>query len=77
MFALPFRSVIAQMQSGNQVLPEAFDFVTLGFTAVMDFASIAYASTPLQIVLFLNALYSMFDHAIVEFDLYKVTEAQC
>ncbi len=65
-------SVAQQLAHGHQVAPEAFDNVTIFFSDIVGFTRISAASTPLQIVKFLNSMYSMFDDLAHNYDLYKV-----
>ena len=71
-----FRTVLDRLRVGQIVQPEAFQQVTIGFTAVIDFGQFAVHSTPIEIVLFLNGLYTVFDDIIEHFDIYKVETIQ-
>ncbi|KAA0193988.1 hypothetical protein HAZT_HAZT009464 [Hyalella azteca] len=78
------KSVTQKLISGLPVVAEAFDNVTIYFSDIVGFTSLSAESSPmqastpthvdnaLQIVDMLNALYSLFDKRIMEFEVYKV-----
>lgn len=66
------KSVFEQLRAGNKVEPETFEQVTLFFSDIVSFTRISAAATPLDIVNFLNGLYSIFDKVIYNHDVYKV-----
>nr|VZH99340.1 unnamed protein product [Spirometra erinaceieuropaei] len=68
---LPSR-VAQKLIAGNPVPPETFDEATIYFSDVVGFPLISAKSTGVQIAEFLNDLYSTFDIAIRNFDVYKV-----
>ncbi|BFZ04948.1 hypothetical protein BsWGS_07987 [Bradybaena similaris] len=66
------RSVSEKLKQGQPVDPESYEMVSLYFSDIVGFTSLSAMSSPLEVVVLLNALYSRFDAAIENFDVYKV-----
>ncbi|XP_041377423.1 uncharacterized protein LOC121389840 [Gigantopelta aegis] len=64
--------VAKELHGGGRVDPESFDCVTIFFSDIVGFTTIAQYSTPLQVVALLNDLYSMFDRILDRYNVYKV-----
>uniref|UniRef100_A0A0K0FCE6 Guanylate cyclase n=1 Tax=Strongyloides venezuelensis TaxID=75913 RepID=A0A0K0FCE6_STRVS len=66
------KQVTEKLKLGQPILPEQFDQVTIFFSDVVSFTTLAARCTPMQVVSLLNNLYTTFDSIINEHDVYKV-----
>uniref|UniRef100_A0A0K0DIG4 guanylate cyclase n=1 Tax=Angiostrongylus cantonensis TaxID=6313 RepID=A0A0K0DIG4_ANGCA len=65
------KQVAERLKLGENVEPESYDSVTVFFSDVVGFTTIASRGSPMQVVTLLNDLYTLFDSTIEEHDVYK------
>ncbi|XP_055330957.1 atrial natriuretic peptide receptor 1-like [Paramacrobiotus metropolitanus] len=65
-------SLINKLRNKETVNAENFDCVTILFSDIPQFGPICAQCAPLQTIVLLNTLYSLFDSVLHKFDVYKV-----
>ncbi|CEF59372.1 Guanylate cyclase [Strongyloides ratti] len=66
------QSIAEDLKVGRPVTPKLYDCATVLFSDIRGFTRISSTSTPLEIVNFLNNMFSGFDSIIAKHDAYKV-----
>ncbi len=65
-------SVAKSLVADKQVQPETFNNVSIFLSDIVGFTSISATASPMEIVIMLNDMYTLFDDVIHMFDVYKV-----
>lgn len=73
MYLFIYSSVAEKLKMGLAVDPEEFSNVTIYFSDIVGFTTIAAHCTAVQVVDLLNDLYTCFDATINAYNVYKVS----
>jgi class 3 adenylate cyclase len=66
------REAADKLKLGQSVEPQVFESASVFFSDIVSFTVLASKSTPLQIISFLNDVYTLADGVIDKYDVYKV-----
>lgn len=66
------KQIATKLINGQAVKPEFYECCTIFFSDIFGFSTISAASTPNQVMNFLNSLYTVFDQILERSDVYKV-----
>ena len=66
------KSVVENLKSKQQVLPQHYDSVTVFFSDIVSFTRLSNESDPAEILQMLDDLYTIFDDILDNYDAYKV-----
>jgi len=69
-----FRSVADSLKLGSSVMPELYKEASVYFSDIVSFTTLASESTPMEVVDFLNDLWTVSDDIINKFNVYKVRD---
>uniref|UniRef100_A0AC35UFY4 Guanylate cyclase n=1 Tax=Rhabditophanes sp. KR3021 TaxID=114890 RepID=A0AC35UFY4_9BILA len=72
LFRMLPKQVAEKLKLGQTVVPESFDSVTIFFSDIVGFTTLASKCSNLQVVDLLNNLYTLFDEIINAHDIFKV-----
>ncbi|KAK6965709.1 hypothetical protein BgiMline_029756, partial [Biomphalaria glabrata] len=64
--------VAKQLKENKTVPAESYEDVTIFFSDIVGFTTIAASCTPMEVVALLNSLYTCFDRRLELYDVYKV-----
>ncbi|XP_061612717.1 guanylate cyclase 2G isoform X3 [Phyllopteryx taeniolatus] len=66
------RYIADELMAGKTVEPRSYDVVSIFFSDIVGFTSMCAISSAMEVITFLNDLYSLFDDIIRMYDVYKV-----
>ena len=66
------KNVVAKLNLGNSRIAETFESATLFFSSVIEFSAVIKVCSAMEVINFLNDLYTTMDERMDKHDVYKV-----
>ena len=73
-YCIIYRAIADKLKTGHTIEPESYKEASVYFSDIVGFTSMCSQSTPMQVVDFLNDLWTVFDDIIAKYSVYKVSD---